>query len=115
MLRLLSRHFRSVEKLEIALLLRRTRSGWNGPSVAHELRIDARSAADRLEELSGDGFLRRDDDAYVYDAPADVDRDVEQLARCYAERRVSVITAMFSQPTDHLRMFAEAFRLKGKS
>lgn len=114
-LQLLARHLSSVEKLEILLLLRRSRIAWSGPSVATELRIDPTSAATRLVELEAEGFARATDDGHTYSARGELDRDVEQLARDYAERRVSVITAIFSAPRDELRAFADAFRVRGKS
>jgi hypothetical protein len=41
-----------------------------------------------------------------------LDAAVAQLAKDYAERRVSVITLIFSKPVDKLRTFADAFRLR---
>jgi hypothetical protein len=113
-LRLIARHISSVEKLEVLLLLRRTRTTWSGSAVATELRIDAGSAGNRLRELEAEGFVRPSDEGHIYDARGEVDRDVEQLAREYAERRVAVITAIFSAPRDELRAFADAFRVRGK-
>jgi hypothetical protein len=115
-LRLIARHVRSVEKLEILLQLKRAPQLWTPLMMARELRIDATSASHRLQELADEGFARREDDAYVYGAEGEVDRNVEQLARVYAERRVAVITAIFSQPNDQLQSFADAFRFtKGRS
>jgi hypothetical protein len=113
-LRMIARHIRSVEKLEVLLLLRRSRQPWTGATVARELRIDPGSAANRLNELLAEGFVRADSEGCVYDARGELDRDVDALARTYAERRVAVITAIFSQPNETLRSFADAFRIKGK-
>jgi hypothetical protein len=64
--------------------------------VARELRIDAHSAARRLAEPTGGH-----------------DVEVDAVGRAYSERRVSVITFIFSRPTDRLRSFSDAFRIKG--
>jgi len=45
-------------------------------------------------------------------APPALDATVVQLARDYAERRVTVITMIFSKPVDKLRTFADAFRFR---
>jgi hypothetical protein len=45
-------------------------------------------------------------------ATAEQERVVEDLARCYNERRVSVITLIYSKPRDHIRSFANAFRIR---
>jgi hypothetical protein len=37
---------------------------------------------------------------------------VEELAQAYADRRVSVIGLIFAKPTDKLRSFADAFRIR---
>lgn len=111
--RFIARHIRSVEMLEIVLLVRRERRAWTGEQVARELRIDPNSAAMRLEELAAGGLLRKDGGEFTYVATGEPDRDLDALARAYAERRVAVITWIVSQPTDRLRSFADAFRFRG--
>jgi DNA-binding IclR family transcriptional regulator len=111
--RFIARYISSVEELEILLLLRRRRESWTDESVARELRVDRGSAARRLEGLNEQRLVERQGTAFNYSLVGDLDRDVEALARCYAERRVSVITFIFSQPTDRLKSFADAFRFKG--
>jgi hypothetical protein len=56
-----------------------------------------------------------DDPRTFHYAPASgspLDAAVAQLARDYAERRVTIITLIFSKPVDKLRSFADAFRLR---
>ena len=81
-----------------------------------ELRISEGSATRRLADLSARGLLVSEGatpPTYRF-APArqDDDADVTELAQCYAERRVSVISFIFSRPLDTVRGFADAFRLK---
>jgi hypothetical protein len=111
--RIIARHVHSVEQMEILLLLRKRREPWTADATARELRIDASSAQRRLEELTEAGFLTGADGAFLYAVTGELDRDVEQLQRCYTERRVAVITAIFSRPNDRLRSFSDAFRFKG--
>ncbi|HVM16978.1 MAG TPA: hypothetical protein VM290_05315 [Gaiellaceae bacterium] len=118
--RLVAEHIHSVEQLEVLLLLRRTAGrSWTAGEVSDELVTQRDSVAERLEDLAARGFLSREDGGeprYAY-APGDAarDRDVDALADCYARRRVSVITLIFSKPSDTIRSFSDAFRLRGGS
>lgn len=115
--RLITEHIDSIEKLEVLLLLRaRAEHPWSAEAVSRELRISEASATRRLRDLAERGLLEADaasPPAYRY-APArsDDDADVAELARAYAERRVSVISFIFSRPLDTVRGFADAFRIK---
>jgi hypothetical protein len=117
--RFLMTHIDSIEKLEVLLLLRnRTEREWTASAVAQELRITEASAAARLADLTSSGLLIYEDGAaelYRY-SPASSDdvRSIAELAATYSERRVSVITFIFSKPQERVRGFAEAFLLKNK-
>jgi hypothetical protein len=54
-----------------------------------------------------------DDNLYQYFA-ADVEtaRLVDQLAEYYRDRRVAVVTELYSKPTKKVQTFADAFRLR---
>jgi hypothetical protein len=115
--RFLMTHIDSIEKLEVLLLLRnRTEREWTSSMVAQELRITDASAAARLADLTASGLLVGDSGSppeYRY-SPTDSEdvRAVSELAVTYSERRVSVITFIFSKPQERVRGFAEAFLLK---
>lgn len=114
---LLQRAVRSVEQLEILLLLqRRPDEWWNAARVADELRTSAASAARRLEELAGHGFFDvRVGEAmnFRYAPPsAELAEAVALLAATYRERRVRVISFLYSRPADRLTDFVDAFRLR---
>ena len=116
--RFIAEHIHSVEQLEVLLwLLQHAQQPWTGKAIARELRIDANSAATRLEDLSARGLAApapaSDPDAYIY-KPLDGSRDscVRTLSRLYAERRVTIINLIFSKPTDRVRSFADAFRIR---
>ena len=107
----------SIEQLEVLLLVHATApKEWDGPTVARELRIDAGSAARRLASMAARGLLVASDPAagrYRFEPrSAELKRGVELLAETYEERRVSIITLIFSKPNDTIRSFADAFRIR---
>lgn len=115
--RFLMSHIDSIEKLEVLLLLRaRAEREWMASEVALELRITEMSADARLESLTGSRLLMRDGGTpprYRY-SPSDSEdvRSIAELAVAYSERRVSIITFIFSKPQARVQGFADAFLLK---
>jgi hypothetical protein len=115
--RFILRHIRTLEQLEILLLMMATPSrAWSAHELASELRTNAESASTRLAELSGDGLVEPMGGApprYRYKpASEELDRGARALERLYRERRVAVITQIFSPAGDSARHFADAFRIK---
>lgn len=91
----------SVEQLDVLLHVRgRAAESWTGESVARELRIEAGSAARRLEKLAALRLLAViDGRAFRYaPSPSTLESTIGRLAACYAERRVTVIAAIFAKP-----------------
>jgi len=114
--RFIADHVDNLEQLEILLLLRAQRSReLDASQVTAELRLGPSSAAERLADMAARGFLSAQGDPpryrYAPDA-AETERVIDALARCYAERRVSVITRIFSPRSDAVRSFADAFKLR---
>lgn len=115
--RFITAHIDSIEKLEVLLLLRaRPEQPWTAEAVSRELRITESSALRRLMDLEARGLLLSNGatpPGYRYEpARSDDDMAVTELARSYAERRVSVISFIFSRPLETVRGFADAFRFK---
>jgi hypothetical protein len=114
--RLIDEYIDSVEKLEILLLLHRTRPRqWRPAAISAELRTSEHSAALRLAELAAVGLAQATGEpvtTYAFAGEADAQAAVAKLAAVYDERRVSVITAIFSKPHSSVRTFADAFRWK---
>lgn len=114
-------HISSVEQLEILLLLHRTSPReWTALAVGRELRIDPVSAARRLADFETRGVIRarpgQEALQFWYEGTSpDVDRAISQLTQCFRERRTSVVNLILSVPTDAVRIFADAFRLKRPS
>jgi hypothetical protein len=108
-------HISSVVQLEALLLLRRTGTEWTVEALARELRIDSNATAEQLAGLCSGGLIAHvpDPPRYRY-APRDdaLERLVARMAGAYDDRRVTVISLIYSAPRDHLRVFADAFRFR---
>jgi hypothetical protein len=114
--RFIVQHVDTLEQLEILLLLRSNSAReFSADQVTAELRLGPATAPARLADQAGRGFLgaRGEPPRYRY-APSssEIGRQIDALAHCYSERRVAVITRIFSPRTDPIRSFADAFKLR---
>lgn len=119
--RFIAGNLSSVAQLELLLLLRDDREReWTVEEVSRALYGAAAGMADQLNDLVSKGL------AYVTHAPDarfcyrpragdGLDEVVGRVAETYKERRVAVITLIYSQPVDAARTFAEAFRFRKSS
>ena len=113
--RLIVQHIHSVEQLEVLLVFAAAPGrDFGSDDVARELVTSADSVAARIADLAQRGFLRpAGGGRFRYD---DGDRQrvaaVSALAETYARRRVSVISLIFSKPSENIVTFADAFRLR---
>lgn len=107
----------SVELLEVLLLLRaKPDREWSAQDVSDELRSSPVSIAKRLADLHTHELL------FLKEGPPPRYRynprthnlivTVNQLARAYEISRARVIDLIFSKPTDKLRHFSDAFKLR---
>jgi hypothetical protein len=124
---LIAERIDSVVQLEVLLLLvRHASQAWTAKAVSDTLRIDVNWAAGELVTLRTRGLAsvvvapagggnEPAGPAYQY-APAapELDASVQALARAYADRRVAVVSFIFSKPIDKIQTFADAFRIRGK-
>ena len=112
--RFIAGHIESVGQLEVLLLLRAAADKhWTPNEVARAVVTQPASAEGWLEQLRADGLLRLSDGCYRYSPPnADVERAIDDLAESYAKYRVAVIGLIFSKPSEHVRNFPEAFRVR---
>lgn len=115
---LLLEHVDTVAQLEILLLLHDSAPDrWTSDRVAQVLGIDRHSAALRLGDLVARGFFATSTDSdppafwYAPATPA-LEAAMPRLAQTYKERRVAVISLIFSRPPDPLRHFSDAFKLR---
>ena len=114
--RFVDRCMPSLGHLEALLLLMREPSRtFTADQVGKALYIAADVAGSQMADLAGFRFLIFDATAKSYRyGPADPANDVliRELARLYQERRVSVISKIYSKPVNNVQTFADAFRLR---
>jgi hypothetical protein len=118
---LISERIDSVVQLEVLLLLARDRARvWTPHDVSQTLRIDENWAAGELATLRGRALIgaaaaEGAGTGFQY-APAtgELDAAVQELAKAYTDRRVAVVSFIFSKPLDKIQTFADAFRIRGK-
>jgi hypothetical protein len=115
--RFLAEHISSVAQLEVLLLLRRQREReWTPSEVAKELYTTPEMVADQLGDLQRRGLLSVADGSdphyRFWPTTPELDGQITRLDAIYRERRVAVITFIYSQPLDKVRTFADAFRLR---
>ena len=111
----IAEHIRTVVELESLLLLQRDpHQHWCAEELGRELRIDEQFALQEIADLIQRGLARCEEPGGCRYAPRtpELDQAVQELARMYNERRVSVIQAIYSKPTDPIQSFADAFRFR---
>jgi DNA-binding IclR family transcriptional regulator len=107
-------------QLEVLLLLAGSPGKvWTAPDLAQQLRIDAAWVDGQLRTMTAGGLVAVSEQSGP--APAqyrfeprtpELAHAVDELAHAYADRRVTVIGLIFAKPTDKLRSFADAFRIR---
>jgi hypothetical protein len=109
-------HISSVAQLEVLLLLHSSPTrNWAPCEVHAVLCTSVLMCAEHLADLQNRGLL-----VVVGPGPrfqyqprtVELSAIVDALARIYAERRVALITLIYSKPVDSARSFADAFRLR---
>jgi len=114
----LSQHIGSVVQLELLLLLQGSAPrAWTRSEIARELRIDAAWAQNQASDLCDQELLEcseTDSEPLYLFRPSDpaLAALVSRLAEAYVDRRVSIISFIYSRPLDQLKSFADAFRLR---
>ncbi|MEX2168662.1 MAG: hypothetical protein WD851_05100 [Pirellulales bacterium] len=113
----IARHIESVAQMEALFLLRRDAGRqWSSDELSKSLYITNNMGDAMLLDLERRGFLVREKDStttYRYQ-PVDPGADslIAKLGDIYQERRVAVITQIYSRPVDKVQTFADAFRLR---
>jgi hypothetical protein len=112
-------HIRSLEELEILVLLQKdAERWWSAEGVAEELGTPRVVAATRLEEMAARSLLdvRISEQLFFRYAPASpaLDTVARDAARAYKEKPAMVATAIDSRAVDEIRAFADAFRIRRK-
>jgi hypothetical protein len=111
--RILAEHIVSVEQLEILLLLREHRDrSWTAERVNNQIKSSVASVGGRLVDLAERGLLHRSGEAYQYRPAPELERAMTEVAKAYSESRFAVIDLIFAKPSEKLRVFADAFKMK---
>jgi len=114
-------YIESVIQLEVLLVLYgSSERAWTAEALARELRIDPAWVDGQLAQLCAKGLLHCSEDgprSYRYQPhTSELHQAMIDLSKAYADRRVSVISLIYSrpaeQPTDPLKSFSDAFRLR---
>jgi hypothetical protein len=112
----LEERIHSVAQLELLLLLRSNPAkAWTLDEASRALAVPAEMAGSQLGELQVAGLLEsmgNPSSLRYRPQTRELDELVASLAQLYQERRVSVITLIYSKPVDKVRTFADAFRLR---
>lgn len=113
----MAEHINSLFQLETLLLLYGSKEiEWSVEDTDRELHLGPQLAGNLLADLHGRGLLsirHTPDLLYRYSTSSDqLDQAVSALATAYRERRVSVISFLFSRPFHKVRIFADAFRFR---
>jgi hypothetical protein len=86
---------------------------WSPYSLSLELRTNETSAAKQMAKFASTGFIKNvSGDLYSYDPSPDMKEKIEHLHLAYKEMSVAVISFIYEKPSDKLRGFADAFKIK---
>lgn len=113
--RFIERTINSVEQLEVLLfLMSNPGRQWTAQEISEKTRLPAASIASKLDQLVKAELVAKEGDAvrYAPSSSALEARVAQALDKAYQERRDTVIQLIYSRPLDHIRIFADAFRIK---
>lgn len=113
----LADHIDSVADLEVLLLLRGAPDReWTAAEVGKMLYTMPEMCAVQLARLASQKLLLIAEPSaprYRYSPSSpDFARLIDRVAELYKERRVSMITAIYTKPISNVQSFADAFRLR---
>lgn len=117
LLKFIEAHIKSVWAVEQMLVLTREPiRDWALAELVRETRSSSTATGEALRNLKDAGLVEQSPDGAYRFAPnsEELRTAAEALSKAYVERPRFVIRAIFAEPKDNLRIFADAFRLKKK-
>jgi hypothetical protein len=110
----ISQNIESLAQLEVLLLLRREADrAWTNEEIAKSLYIAPEMSGVILNDLSRRGLVANEEQVFRYlGASSALDPMLGQLADAYRDRRVAVITEIYSRPQNKVQTFADSFRFR---
>jgi hypothetical protein len=116
----IDQNIESLPQLEALLLMRQDpKRLWSAQDISKSLYIPIDSARSLLADMTRRGFaaMEPSEDArysYHVGSPA-LDELIGKMATVYQERRVAVVSWIYSKPLNKVQTFADAFRLRKES
>lgn len=107
---------KSIWSLELLLLMqRKAEHGWTAEELVRELRASTLVVHEALRQLLNAGLLAAEPtDRFCYrPASEHLGALVSDMQSLYRAKPLTVINAIAAAPNEKLRIFADAFRLKG--
>ncbi|HEV2209819.1 MAG TPA: hypothetical protein VG167_13655 [Verrucomicrobiae bacterium] len=111
----MARFIHSVEQVEMLCLFQKQPAKiWTVAEVFRIIQSSEKSVSQCLETFARAGLLvARTNGTYEFTPNTpELAQAVAELAAAYRERRVAVVEAIYGQPTDAVKDFANAFRLR---
>jgi len=109
-------HIESLAQLEALLLMRRERGrAMKLGELARTLYISDDMCRGMLIDLARRGFIEGDTNGESFryaNTEETIEGLISQLEKFYQDRRVAVITEIYSNPSKKVQTFADAFRLR---
>ena len=105
----------SIAHLEVLLkLFSDPTESWNAENLSKEMRSNITAATIQLESLQRKGLIKSNDGKfYRYESTnAELNKKIEDLVNVYHDKPVAVVSCIYERPTDKLKGFADAFKLK---
>jgi DNA-binding IclR family transcriptional regulator len=119
--KLLDAHVESFEKLEVLMLLRRTPAGTTAAEISRALGLGGDEVGEITAALSAAELVARAPDGRISLSPqrAEDRAALDELARVYAEDRLTLVKVIAETAMDRLRnlagrAFADAFVIRKK-
>jgi hypothetical protein len=108
-------HIESVPQLEALLLLRKEpQREWQAADIAKALYIPEDVASALLADFVRRGFAimvpHSKDRSVYHPREPETDRLIDELQSAYHDRRVAIISLIYSKPLNKVQTFADAFR-----
>jgi DNA-binding MarR family transcriptional regulator len=113
----IDQNIESLAQLETLLLMRQDpQRGWDAAEIAKALYLPPEMATTLLTDFSRRGFVKAEsagETRYFYNiADTSLEQLINQVASAYQERRVAIISLIYSKPLNKVQTFADAFRLR---
>jgi len=108
-------NIQSVEQLEILCLLAEDRSrAWSITNVCRCIQSTEKSVREGLQYFVGQGLLAADAQGLFRFSPAtpELNASVMKLIKCYRERRVAIIEAIYKKPIESVQHLADVLRIR---